>query len=258
MIGREPLTTEQKEWNHRWGAPKGRTGFRGLRRWFPRLAGPFAFQPTSTTRRFEYPWAFAQCAPFTGARIIDIGGRFSGLPFALSSEGADATIVDPFVDYGPTNNDHGYQPTKVIDAMNRAFDTDVDVIPATLDDAGLPADSVDTVLCISVIEHLDPGVRRDLMRSIHDVLTPGGRAVFTVDLFLNVQPFEPPTTNEYGTNADIAELIASSPLDLVEGDRSELYGFPEFSAQRILAERNRYIEGKKYPVLPQAFVLAKT
>ena len=257
MIGREPLTAEQRDWNHKWGAPKGRPGYRELRRWFPKKAGPFAFQPTSTTRRFEYPWAYARCAPIRGSRIIDIGGRFSGLPFVLSAEGADATIVDPFVDYGPTNRYRGPGPLDVVATMNRAFGTDVSVIASTLDGSGLPSNTVDTVLCISVIEHLDPDIRLGLMKSIYDVLTPGGRAVFTVDLFLDIQPFATALSNEYGSNADVAELVASTSLDLVEGDRSELFGFPEFDAQRILAARSSYIEGG-YPVLPQAFVLAKT
>ena len=256
MIGREPLTTEHREWNRKWNAPKGRAGFRELRRWFPRQAGPFAFQPTSTTRRFEYPWAFAQCAPIKGSNVIDIGGRFSGLPFVLSTEGAKATIVDPFVEYGPTNRYRGPGPTAVVATMNRAFGTDVSVIASTLDRAGLQPNSVDTVLCISVIEHLDPDIRIGLMQAIHDVLAPTGKAVFTVDLFLDIEPFQPAIANEYGTNADIAELVAATPLELVEGDRSELFGFPEFSAERILAGRSQYVEGG-YPVLPQAFVLAK-
>ena len=79
--------------------------------------------------------------------------------------------------------------------------------------------------------------------------------MFTVDLFLDVQPFTEVEVNRYGTNIDVQKLIEASGMELVVGDRAELHGFPDFRPDQVLAQRAQYVEGG-YPVLAQAFVLS--
>jgi ubiquinone/menaquinone biosynthesis C-methylase UbiE len=42
-----------------------------------------------------------------------------------------------------------------------------------------------------------------MLTEIYRVLKPGGQLILTVDLFLNVHPFEPAQSNEYGHNVSI-------------------------------------------------------
>jgi len=39
------------------------------------------------------------------------------------------------------------------------------------------------------------------------VLKPGGRLVLTIDLFLNLKPFTSRTSNQFGVNVSIGELM---------------------------------------------------
>jgi len=53
-----------------------------------------------------------------------------------------------------------------------------------------------------------------------------------------------------------ASLVAASGLELVGGDRTELYGYPEFDASAVMGNLEELFVGD-YPVLAQCFVLAK-
>jgi SAM-dependent methyltransferase len=220
---------------------------------FPRIAGPFGFQPNSSTRAFEYPWAFSVLPVEPGLEVIDLGGGLAGFQFALAKSGAHVRNVDP----GEEASGRGW-PVDVesIERLNRSFHTHVELVSGTLDKAALPTDSVDAVYSISTLEHIPPDELPALMREIARILKPGGSCVLTVDLFLNLQPFSDRTTNEFGHNVAPKDLAAWSTLPLVEGDRSELLGFAEFDHREIMGGLERYLLGE-YPVLAQCFVLRK-
>ncbi len=192
----------------------------------------------------------------SGLRLVDVGGGFSGLPFVLSKGGADVTIVDPFLAYGLRNPYEGQSPPDVIRRLNRAYRTNVDLIQSTLEHADIPNESCDRVICVSVIEHLDESARQSLMREVERILKPCGEAVFTVDLFLDLQPFTNVKANQYGSNVSIRELVDATQLGLYFGDRSELYGYDEFDSSMIMSRRSQFAEGK-YPVVAQAFALRR-
>lgn len=235
-------------------APFGRP-MRRLQRHLPALAalfgGPFSFQPNSLTRMVEYPWAYLVAPIEPGLRVLEIGGGLSGFQFALSRHGCRVTNVDPMVDYGLGQ----YRtPSRVHAAINRALRTDVLLVPTTLDKAGLSAESFDRAYCISTIEHLDNQARHVVLAEVRRLLKPEALFVLTVDLFLNLTPFTTRKSNRYGQNVAIAELIEESGMDLEIGTRAELFGFPEFSPEAILAQLEDYLLGA-YPVLAQMFVL---
>src|SRR5687768_15941498 len=100
MLAPRALPQDFAEWNRTWRAPDGRTlavPWRFRRSKFTiRYRGPFAWQPNSSTRAFEYPWAFHQISNHgRNLNIVEIGGGLSGLQFVLARDGHRVTNVDP-------------------------------------------------------------------------------------------------------------------------------------------------------------------
>jgi SAM-dependent methyltransferase len=263
MIAKSPLEPRFREWNKTWKAPYGSATARnrlpkGL--WTTalgaRAVGMFAFQPNNSARRFEYPWAFFESATQPGMKVLDIGGGVSGFPFVLGKAGAEATIVDPFFEYGgPT--DYTKDPDDLVSLLNSAFATNVALNRNTIDQAGLPSDTFDRIFCISALEHFPADARAAVAREVPRLLKPGGRFIATVDLFLNLHPFTSRPTNAFGSNVSIRDLVERSGLRLVAGDRAELVGYDEFSADAVLSRLETYHVATPYPALTQAFVLER-
>lgn len=260
MIAPRILPPAFDEWNHRFGAPFGHTlrgerllqTFLGFRvcQW---LRGPFALQHNNTTRAFEYPWAFYAVAPSRGLTVVEVGGGLSGLQFVLDRFGCRVVNVDPGTDdSGRTWN----LPRWQFVLLNRMFRTRVRLIPAAFSVAGLPPGSSDRVVALSVLEHLSVRECHATFAAASRCLRRGGLFILTVDLFLDLHPFSSRVANVYGTNIDLYRLVRDSPFELLEGLPAELYGFPEFQAERILAELDRYLIGS-YPALAQCLVLRK-
>jgi 2-polyprenyl-3-methyl-5-hydroxy-6-metoxy-1,4-benzoquinol methylase len=262
VIAPADIPADFEEWNRNWHAPHGRalpswwTTVRLPRRMTMRRRGPFAFQPNSGTRRFEYPWAFAQVAVGAGHTVVDVGGALSGFQFALASTGARVVNVDPFVDYGTAGEYTDRHPFEAISKLNAAFGTNVELRRAALPAAGLEAASVDVVYCISTLEHLPASDAEETMRHVTKVLRPGGRCVLTVDLFLDLAPFTSRQTNRWGANLDVRALVEGSGLDVAAGRTDELLGFPGFDADRIQCDLGTYLIGD-YPGLAQCVTLTK-
>ena len=263
MLATSPIPKRFAAWNRKWGAPEGRVRrpelllsgrTRDRMAWArPQIRGPFGFQPNNPTRKFEFPWAYEAIAPRAGQRALEVGGSNSGLQFVLSREGVAVTNVDP----GTEARGRGWSvDAESIARLNRAFKTDVRLISSTLREADLPADHFDIAYSVSTIEHIPPDEYPELMATLARVLRPGGRLVLTVDLFLNLAPFTTRTSNEWGTNADVAELVALSGMRLVEGDRRQLLGYPEFSADEVLSRMEDLTFGG-YPTGAQCLVLQR-
>jgi hypothetical protein len=89
------------------------------------------------------------------------------------------------------------------------------------------------------------------------LLRPGGRAVLTVDLFLDLPPFGVLERNTWGVNHDVAQLVKSSGLTLAEGDPRELLGCPEFDRERVVRLIPELFVSPAYPVMTQTLVLEK-
>jgi hypothetical protein len=75
--------------------------------------------------------------------------------------------------------------------------------------------------------------------------------VLTIDLFLNLTPFCSRTTNMWGANASVAWIDELLGYTMVAGDRAELYGYQEFSTDRILSRLEEFAIGAGYPQLAQ-------
>lgn len=260
MLARRSAPESYAQWNRTHGAPFG-APLRGealLKRVLPRsaftrLRGPFSIQPNNNTRAWEYPWAFHAAEPRPGLDVLEIGGGLAGFQFVLSRMGCRVVNVDP-----------GMEATGVgwpcdADSMRRLnglFGTTVELRNTVIEQAGLPDASFDRVFSISVLEHLPEHEIAGAVREAFRVLRPGGRLVMTVDLFLNVRPFTGEERNRYGSNVDLRWLLAQAPFELEQGTPAELYGFEEFSAERVLARLDELLVGE-YPAAAQCLVLRK-
>jgi SAM-dependent methyltransferase len=258
LLAPAQLPASAHEFNRRHGAPFGRRGHvwftraRDHSRLAARLAGPYAWQPNNSTRRFEYPWVYEQVrACGDGLVVADVGASLAGMQFTLASEGYQVHAVDPAM----AATGRGWELDPAFHAfLCRAYDAPVTLHPTTLDGAGLPEASVDVLLSVSTLEHFGSGDFAAFAESARRVLKPGAAVVLTVDLFLDLAPFTDRAQNQYGINVDVARLLDDLDCDLAVGSQAELHGFPEFDPRRVQADLSDYLLGEGYPAMAQCVV----
>ncbi len=185
--------------------------------------------------------------------MLEIGGALSGLQFVLARAGCEVHNVDPFLDYGM--GEYDVDPERVISQLNRHFGTEVMLHRSSLAESQVGG-KFDAIFSVSTIEHMSEVTLTETLSRLKGLLAPGGRIVLTVDLFLNLKPFSMRETNQWGTNVSPKWIEDQLGMTLVEGDRSELYGYPEFSCQNILAHLEDYAIGS-YPQLAQLMVFGE-
>lgn len=257
MIAPIDISESYRAWNKHWGAPDGRV----IRwpRWLEdtplavRRKGPFAWQTNNGTRAYEYPWAHhAVTKQGCALNVVEIGGGLSGLQFVLAREGHHVTNVDP----GQAEQSWTYD-RRLHSRLCDAFRAPVTLVETTIGEARLPVGSADVLLCISALEHFPEADIAEFTRHAARVLKPDGLAVLTVDLFLDVAPFSSSTSNRFGRNINVYDLLRDSALELASGNPRELMGFPEFDQQAILGNVSRYLRGV-HPALAQCFTAKRT
>jgi 2-polyprenyl-3-methyl-5-hydroxy-6-metoxy-1,4-benzoquinol methylase len=261
MLAPRTLSAEFFDWNTRLQAPFGPPDIWSvpLRQRFVSsyaTAGYFSFQYNNDTRVFEYPWAFHAVLVRPGQRVVEVGGALAGFQWALAAAGTDVTNVDPFADYG-SDEQYPADVTVLHRQLNEWFRLQVTLKRTTLPESHLDAGVFDTVYSISTLEHLAPEQLESTLMTARELLKPGGALVLTVDLFLDLYPFTEQTSNRWGVNVSMADVVARSGLTLEQGNVSELYGYPEFDAQRVQSQLDRYLVGSRHPTLVQACVLRK-
>jgi 2-polyprenyl-3-methyl-5-hydroxy-6-metoxy-1,4-benzoquinol methylase len=273
MIARKRLPTEFEAWNDTWGSPFGYRGNRLYREGvMPQRVvaeavlnpadpdfGPFAFQMNSDTRVYEYPWAFSTAKPEPGMRVLDIGGGVSGLQYVLAKSGCEVTNFDPSArpHYNSSFDANFRMNPELHASLNTIFGTAVRLVAEKIQDADLEPGSLDRAFCLSVLEHVDSEEARQMIGGMARLLRPGGLALLTVDLFLDLKPFGVLGKNVWGINHDLGALVKDSGLMLADGDPRELLGFPEFDFDRVVRLIPELRIGRYYPVMTQALVLEK-
>ena len=259
MIGLNELLPGYAAWNAKWGAPNGRTQYRHLpfRRTalVTRMVGPFGWQWNSSTRRFEYPWAYEQITRHgQGLVVVDVGGSVSGLQFVLAAEGHRVSVVDPAL----AATGKGWPLDRVRhNQLSRLYKAPITVVEHTIQDAKLPDHSADVVLSVSAIEHFSADDVRGFGREVARSLKPDGIVVLTIDLFIDLVPFTRKSRNGWGTNCNIAALLDDAGLRLRTGKSDELYGFPDFDPVTVLERLPTYELNPHGPCVAQCLVAVR-
>jgi 2-polyprenyl-3-methyl-5-hydroxy-6-metoxy-1,4-benzoquinol methylase len=256
MLARRNLPDQYAQWNRTWGAPYGRSlplpvaSYKKLQSYslMQRLRGPFAFQGNSTTRAYEYPWTYHQLHNLGPSRIVEIGGAFSGLQFVLAKDGHEVHNVDPFFDYG--RGGYEVEAAEEHASLNRAFGTNVILHKSTLPEADLTG-RFSAIVCVSTLEHLPPESIEATLSTVKRLIAPGGLVVLTIDLFLNLAPFCDRTTNIWGSNSSVAWIEDILGYEMIAGERTELYGYKEFSADNVLGRLEEFAVNAGYPQMAQ-------
>ena len=147
-----PSTIPEKflAWNKIQGAPFGyqRPQWRRLAWLFStnalqRIRGPFAIQTNSTTRRYEYPWAYYTAELGSHKKIVEIGGGLSGFQFVLSREGHKVVNVDP----GMAATGIGWPCDEAnIRRLNSWFSSNVILKNTNIANANLPDEHYDFII----------------------------------------------------------------------------------------------------------------
>ena len=253
MLATATIPKRFQTWNARWGAPHGRgqptDAIARLRPSEIDALGPFAWQANNPTRSFEYPWVYHVIEEARAARVVEVGGGLSGLQFVLARDGRAVTNIDP----GGGTGDWTIDAASHL-RLQEVFGARVSLEMTTIGGAGIPAGSTDVLFSVSALEHFSDAALEEFADEVPRLLRPDGFVVLTVDLFLDVAPFEEPVTNRFGRNIDIAGLLARAGLRLRVGDRRELHGFREFDAARVLERRASYLESPYYPALAQCLI----
>jgi len=125
----------------------------------------FAIPDAWWSRLYEYVWAQRMIMP--GQVVVDAG---AGPNYPLQYVLAETCKVYS-IDISP-------------DILNSKPHPNITHMVAGIENIPLPDNSVDTVYCISVLEHLTRGNAEQGLKEFKRILKPGGRAVITIDASL--------------------------------------------------------------------------
>jgi SAM-dependent methyltransferase len=262
VIGRRDIPERYLAWNRRRGAPAGRRGAARVRQVFGersrlalRYGGEYAHQAwNNDTRTLEYPYVFAKVIKYTGpgAHLVEIGGGLSGLQFTLARAGRAVVNVDPGPARGWVLDPNLHR--QIGAALKAPVQLHADVLSTYQPVDGGP----DLVYSVSALEHFSASDLAESCAALKKLLPPGGIVVLTVDLFLDLTPFTACSRNEHGTNIDLSQFLSDAGLVLIEGNRAELHGFPEFSSEDILRRLQDFYVGRPVPTLTQCLVAQRS
>jgi SAM-dependent methyltransferase len=116
-------------------------------------------------------WQYRRIAPFLGRRICEVGSGIGNISSLLAAHAPDRLVL--------TDTDRYYRE---VVRGRFAGRPEVVVEELTLPDAGAAlrfgGHELDTVVALNVLEHIAEDV--EALRSMRDILAPGGRAVVLV------------------------------------------------------------------------------
>lgn len=131
----------------------------------------FAPSPLHWSRQFEWPWAIHHSELQPHHHVLDIGGGWSVLKYAVAKRCRHVISLEPnkeFID----KTELSIEKVGIKNIMQ--IQGDVRSIP-------FPDNSFDRVFCISVLEHVEGGHAKG-MREMLRVLKPGGALLLTLDI----------------------------------------------------------------------------
>jgi SAM-dependent methyltransferase len=133
--------------------------------------GPLQQLTCHPYRLWEYSSLFQAWRPKPGARVLDVGGAASPLPYFLAEQGWNVTATDLQTMLVEVCNEVARQRRLSLEAVS----CDITRHPAEW------SGHFSLVTFISVVEHIAPAVRPAILRAIYEVLEPGGLLYMTFD-----------------------------------------------------------------------------
>jgi SAM-dependent methyltransferase len=133
------------------------------------------------SRRWEYPFAAEHVLREAArrrdgrTRVLDAGSGVTFFPFFLAQHLPDGEVVCC---------DSNRRYVRLFRRIGQVLDApDVWFVPSELEDLQIENDSVDAVVCLSVLEHTDR--HAEILDALRRVLRPGGRLILTFDVSLD-------------------------------------------------------------------------
>ncbi|TWT48166.1 Demethylrebeccamycin-D-glucose O-methyltransferase [Rubripirellula amarantea] len=162
------------------------------------------------SRQWEYPFVYSRIEPANGSeklRILDAGSGATFFPFYLQQQNPSAEVA--CCDYDKTLS-------PLYDSINKTQNANIKFSVADLRQLPFEDESVDTVYCVSVLEHTD--AYETIINEFRRVVRPGGRIVITFDISLDGKH-------------DIPEAKAEQLLSLIIKGNEESDAFPTVQSQ---------------------------
>jgi SAM-dependent methyltransferase len=158
------------------------------------------------SRQWEYPYVWANVVrDGRRGRLLDAGSGITFFPFMLAAAGFDVDCCDGNDDLDLTTR---FERASDLTGLRPRFTT------TQLSEMAYRRAPFDVVVCVSVLEHVAPAARLEMVEALAAATRPGGRLVLTCDLDLG--------RNDGMLLEDVAELVSNLrrwfdpayPLDL--------------------------------------------
>lgn len=160
------------------------------------------------SRLYEYIWCKRLIKP--GETVLDAG---SGPNYPFQYELAENGCKVFSIDINP-------------DLLNSKPHRNITHIVASIDDMPIPDGSIDTVYCISVLEHLPYDTVKKVLQEFYRVLKPGGRLIITLDITMDGRYScirKPAELFEIAEGFKYGEYQKEPPQDAIRDDVCGLY-----------------------------------
>ncbi len=167
----------------------------------------------SGTRSWEYPWVLNQLRGKPFGKVLDVGCGSSEFIFQYLELGHTVLGLDRV-------RSPEFPESELTAEFVSRWKGTVEFIDAFGNDIPLPDESIDYIVCLSVLEHIvsrsGPARHRAVLSELRRVLKPGGLLIMTCDTFTNpkVAYGGLPGWNEQGWDyADDINYLRLRPLD---------------------------------------------
>ena len=165
------------------------------------------------SRQYEFTWAVLESNLTPVDCVLDAGGGYSVLQYALAKRCKNVKILDPNKDY-----------LKIAEKTAKTLEiSNIELINETIENYQNPH-QFDKIFCISVLEHIkEKELRMMCIEKLIKMLKPDGQLFFTFDVVMKAG-------NEiydfYVDRYEAVEILAKLKADMPPDDQITVGSFP--------------------------------